>query len=103
MLLKHAKSVMCFSPNGDILLEMTYLIEKVDFNTDRREVIAQNNEDPYQLLRCSSQIKNTVISNISPTLNGTVVYRESKKPVMYLLTNWFLTDLLRNTSQMPLN
>ena len=36
------------------MLEMIYLIEKVDFSTDRREVIAQNNEDPYQLLRCSS-------------------------------------------------
>lgn len=95
---EYAKSVMCFSPNVDIMLEMTYLIEKVDFSTDRREVITQNNEDPYQLLRCSSQIKNTVISNISPTLNSTVAYRESKKPVMYLLTNRFLTDLLRNIS-----
>lgn len=54
MLLNHAKSVMCFSLNVDILLEMTYLIEKVDFSTDRREVIVQNYEDPYQLLRCSS-------------------------------------------------
>lgn len=59
MLLNHAKSVMCFSLNVDILLEMTYLIEKVDFSTDRREVIVQNYEDPYQLLRCSSRIKNS--------------------------------------------
>lgn len=79
---------MCFSSNVDIMLEMIYLTEKVDFSTDRREVIAQNNEDPYQLLRCSSQIKNTVISNISPTLNGTVAYRKSKKPVMYLLNEY---------------
>lgn len=70
------------------MLEMIYLIEKVDFSTDRREVITQNNEDPYQLLRCSSQIKNTVISNISPTLNAIVAYRKSKKPVMYLLNEY---------------
>lgn len=35
------------------------LIEKVEFSTDRREVIVQNYEDPYQLLRCSSRIKNS--------------------------------------------
>lgn len=69
------------------MLEMIYLIEKVDFSTDRREFIAQDNEDPYQLLRYSSQIKR-VISNISPTLNGTVAYRKSKKPVMYLLNEY---------------